>query len=173
MLERIGEFLYKRAINRFRSTNLHKIRDGHFDNLRTVGIVFDASREKDLKALAKFKHDLQQRDREVQVLGFFPTKDEVGHQSFGYFTEEHVNFAKLPKSEIVKQFIARPFDVLINMDASGHKPVNFVCAASQALFKIGPATANPAHYDLMIDLKDNFHAKHYIENIRTTFSQIN
>lgn len=173
MLEQIGQYLYKRAIGRYRSTNLHKIDDGHFENLKTVGVIFDASRTQEHKTVLRLRKDLQERDKEVQLLGYFPSKDAVDHQPFSYFTDEHINFARLPKSDIVKQFIARPFDVLINLDPVGHKPIDYICAASRALFKIGPATANPAHFDLMIDQGDTFNLKQYIDQVRSTFSQIN
>ncbi|MDX1408405.1 MAG: hypothetical protein R3330_09735 [Saprospiraceae bacterium] len=174
MLEKIGNFIYSRAIGRYRSTNLHQIGEGHFENIRSVGIIFNASDPATYETILGLRDRLQQRDKEVQLLGYFPIDEEdVGPQHFGYFTRKHLNFAQLPKSDIVKQFIARPFDVLINLDPQHHKPVAYICAASRALFKIGPGGGNPTHFDLMIDMKESFDLQRYIKDIRHTFNLLN
>jgi hypothetical protein len=67
--------------------------------------------------------------------------------------------------------MATPFDVLINLDTEMYRPVSYIAAASQALFKIGPAEGNHDHYDLMIAThgKD---VNEYIEQIRSVFNKI-
>ncbi|MDX1476970.1 MAG: hypothetical protein R3301_04660 [Saprospiraceae bacterium] len=173
MLEKIGQFVYQRALNRYRSTNLHKIGPGHFENIQTVGIIFAATDQATHRTILGFRNDLQHRDKQVQLLGYYPIDDEVDPQPFAYFTRKHLNFAELPKSDIVKQFVARPFDVLINLDPLNHKPVAYICAASKALFKIGPGGSDPRHFDLMIDMKESFDLKRYIKDIRHTFNLLN
>ena len=173
MLTRIKQILYDLKLKRFRTTNLHLLPDDHFQNIESIGIVFDATPEKDHKFVLKFQNNLKAEGRDVHVLGFFNQKEEPGPQSFSYFNMEGVGFSMTPSSDIAKQFIEHPFDVLINLDYNSNATINYISAASRALFKIGPATGNPNHYDLMIDLGRNYKISHLIKEIRRTFNLIN
>ena len=173
MLTRIKQFLYHLKLKRFQTTNLHMLPDDHFQNIETIGVVFDATPKKDHKSVLKFQNKLKSEGRDVQVLGFFNQKEEPGPQPFSYFNIEGVGFSMTPSSDVAKQFIERPFDVLINLDYNGNATINYISAASRALFKIGAATGNPNHYDLMIDLGENYRISHLIKEIRSTFNLIN
>jgi len=160
-------------MKRYRATNLHLLPDNHFQNISTVGILFDATYENDHKSIVKFKNSLQADGMEVHTLGFFNNKEEPGPQPFNYFNLEGVGFSMTPKSDVAKQFIGHPFDVLINLDYKGNSTINYVSAASRALFKIGPATGNPNHFDLMIDLGDSYQIGKLIREITRNFNLIN
>lgn len=172
MLTRIKQILYNIKLKRYRSTNLHLLPDDHFQNINSIGLVFDATPEKDHKSVIKFQKRLKAEGRDVQLLGFFNQKEEPGPQPFSYFNTEGVGFALTPKSDIAKQFIEHPFDVLINLDYNCNTTINYICAASRALFKIGPASGNPNHFDLMIDLGKDYQMHHFIREIRSTFKLI-
>ena len=172
MIERLKQKLFERAINRFDSTNLEQINSRHFDEIGSVGIIFEASNPAACETVMKFRHDLIHREKEVQILGFFNQKQVLVAMPFNYFTLEHLNFALVPKGDIVRQFIAQQFDVLINLDHESCQPLNYIAAASNAMFKIGPASGNYKHYDLMIDMP-KFELQAFIQEIRHTFNQIN
>lgn len=172
MLDKVKKLLYNRTLRRYASTNLDSIPNGHFKHIEKVGITFNAG-EIDQKVLLAFATDLKNRDKEVRMLGFFDHKQDPGAQHFGYFTQENLTFSGIPKSDVVEQFISREFDVLMNMDYSAHSALNYVCAASRALFKIGPATGDARHYDLMVDMQDRFDLQSYIGEIRQVFNLIN
>lgn len=173
MIDRLRKYLYRRALGRYKATNLHEIEQNHFRNIRSVGIVFNVSEMNDQKPLRQFQSDLINRNKQVELLGFFDVKEQPEAQDFGYFTLQHLNFAGIPRSDITDQFIARRFDVLINMDYTAHPALSYVCAASKALFKIGPATGKTEHYDLIIDMAGRFDLAAYIKQIRQTFNLIN
>jgi hypothetical protein len=172
MIDKVKQLLYNRSLKRYQATNLDNIPNGHFTRVKTVGITFNAG-EIDQDVLLTFTNDLKNRDKDVTMLAFFAQKQDPSPQEFGYFTLGHLSFSGIPKSDVVEQFISREFDVLINMDYNAHPALNYVCAASRALFKIGPATGHARHYDLMIDMQDRFDLDNYIREIRKTFNLIN
>ncbi len=173
MLTRLKQILYDQKLKRYRTTNLHLLPDNHFQNIRQVGVLFDATSEKDHKSVLRFRTQLKDKGLDVHLLGFFNQKEEPGPRDFSYFNIEGVGFAMTPSSDVAKQFIERAFDVLINLDYNGNVTLNFISAASRALFKIGPATGNPKHYDLMIDLGENYQMKQLITEIQRNFNLIN
>ena len=63
--------------------------------------------------------------------------------------------------------------MLVNLDYRQLKPITYIAAASKALFKVCPANGNQAHYDLMVDLGDNYSTKEMIAEFRKTFRMIN
>ncbi len=168
MLTPLRQFLYKNKMKEFRSTNLDAMPEDHFANIRNVGLLFEATDEAK-EAVKLFTKKLKARQKEVEALGFFNTKEEVYPQLFNFFTMAGVGFDMTPTSDIAIQFTQRPFDVLINLVYKAYPPVNYIVAASKAHFKIGPATGDPAHHDLMIDLGNDYTTARLITEIRKTF----
>jgi hypothetical protein len=171
LLSNFRKFLYQRAVRKYKSTNLEQVPDRHFVNIKSVGIVFDANEAKDREAVMAYVERLQNSGMEVWPFGFFDTKIVGVTFPFDFIDVTHLSFAQLPKGDRIREFIQAPFDVLINLDNLLYPPINYICAASQALFKIGPAHGNPDHYDLMIETHEKSLNK-YIEEIRKTFKKI-
>jgi hypothetical protein len=171
LLSNLRKFIYDRALRKYRSTNLQKVSDHHFSNIKSVGIVFDANEAQDREAVMAYVQRLQNSGMDVWPFGFFHTKIDGVTFPFDFIDITELSFAKLPKGERIREFIQMPFDVLINLDTRLYPPINYICAASQALFKIGPAHGNPEHYDLMIETHEQ-HLNKYIEDIRKTFKKI-
>ena len=173
MLTRFRELLHKNKLRRFKTTNLDRIPSGHFNAIRRIGVLFYAGDPKEIEPVLRFRDKLKARNIDVDLVGYYDTKEELEPQPFSYFNESALNFAMIPNSDIVRQFIQQPLDVLVNLDHQLHKPVAYVAAASQALFKAGPATGNHDHYDLMIDLGENYNTQDMIAEFRKTFRLIN
>jgi hypothetical protein len=173
MLTRIKQILYDHKLKRYRTTNLHMLPDNHFQNIETIGIVFDATPEKDHKSVLKFQNKLRSEGMDVHILGFFNHSENPGPRPFSYFNIEGVGFSMTPSSDVAKQFIEHPYDVLINLDYNCNTTINYISAASRALFKIGPATGNPDHFDVMIDLGEKYRINQLISEIQRTFNIIN
>lgn len=163
--------MHDRAMAKFRTTNLNKVPDNHFSEIKSVGIAFLASDAKDREEVLKYADYLKKTGFDVETFGFFNSKIKDITFPFKFIDLTNLSFAYLPLGEQVIEFINKPFDVLINLDTASHKPLNYIAAASKALFKIGPAHGNHAHYDLMIEMHEHDLAR-YIQDIRTTFNKI-
>lgn len=171
LISRLKTFMHDRAMARFRTTNLNKVPDNHFSAIKSVGIVFVATDTKDREVVLKYVEYLKKTGIDVDILGFFDAKIKDVTFPFKFFDLTNLSFAFLPQGEQVSAFVHRQFDVLINLDTATHRPLNYIAAASRALFKIGPAHGNHAHYDLMIEMHQHDLAR-YIQDIRTTFNKI-
>ncbi len=167
----LKKFLHNRAIGKFRSTNLNRLPENHFSTIRSVGVLFEATDAKDREVVLDYSSNLRKSGIEVWPFGFFDSKIKDITFPFDFIDLKSITFAFLPEGERIAKFIATPFDVLINLDTSSHMPMNYIAAASRALFKIGPAHGNHAHYDLMIEMHERDIAG-YIQEIRTTFNKI-
>ena len=171
LLSRLKTFLYRRAIGKYRSTNISKVSENHFKKIRTVGILFDANDTKGREAVIGYRQQLQESGITVSLFGYFNSKVDGITFPFDFIDIRDLSFAYLPEGDRVRQFISTPFDVLINLDTQMHKPMSYMAAASRALFKIGPAQGDHNHYDLMIATEGNDIAL-YIEQIRSVFNKI-
>jgi hypothetical protein len=168
---KLRNYLHERALRKYRGTNIDHAPVDLFNQIKSVGILFDANDARDRDAVLEFTAQLKAEGIDAWPFGFFNSKIEGLTFNFDYIDLNQLSFAYLPKGERIRKFIATEFDLLVNLDTAQYAPVNFIAAASKALFKIGPARGNPAHYDLMIDTAEKDLRKYIIE-IRTTFNKI-
>jgi hypothetical protein len=171
LISRFKVFLYYRALNKFRSTHLSKVKPDHFSKIRRIAIVFDPQNAEHRNVIKEYKHTLEEAGIQVSLFGYLDTKNPGITFDFPCIDQNSLSFAWIPKGQLVADFISTPFDVLINLDQAQHKPVNYICAASQAFFKIGPARGDSRHYDLMIDMQGN-DIRRYLDEMRIIFNKI-
>jgi hypothetical protein len=168
---RLKKFLFNRRIGKYHQTNLSRVPENHFSAINSVGIIFDATDSKVSSIVLAFVDQLRKKEFEVWPFGFFNSRNPGTPVTFDFIDLKQLSFAWIPEGERIQKFIDTPFDVLINLDTSAHRPLNYIAAASKALFKIGPAHGNHAHYDLMVEMHGS-DLERYIQEIRTTFNKI-
>lgn len=171
-LESLRKFLFRRRLSSFNSTNLHKAGEGHFNKIRSIGIVFDATDLDTRERVMLFAKRQKEGGSKVKLLGFFNKKLDDISFSFPYFSLKDINFFYIPKSDAVDEFIREPFDVLICLDLQVQDVILYISAASQAIFKIGPGQEHSRYFDLLVDLKPSEGLEGYIKTIKETFNKI-
>ncbi len=171
LTRRLKTFLYDRAIGKYRETNLNHVRENHFSSIRSIGILFEATDSADREVVLAFANQLRETGIEVWPLGYINSKVDGITFRFDFIDLNQLSFAWLPKGDHVTKFISTSFDVLINLDTEMHKPLNYIAAASKALFKIGPAQGDHKHYDLMVEMPEK-DVSRYIQQIRNVFNRI-
>ena len=172
MLMKLRNLLLERKLQQLKGTNIAETSKDHFERIAKVGMIFNAAIDTAYKSIHGFARNLEKRGLAVQELGYYPTKDIPDVSSFRFFTPEHLRFDLTPKSEIAEEFINTRFDVLINFAHPSPPPIDYVCAASKALFKVGPASENIEYYDLMIDIPGEFTVGKYLDEVRSTLNLI-
>lgn len=168
---KIKDFLFKRALRKYKSTNLNHAPADLFAQIKTVGILFDAAEAKNREVILDYAGKLNSSGITTQLLGFIPSKVNGVSFSFDFIDVKNLSFSGIPQGQAIDNFINNRFDLLINLDTSMHKPLTYIAVASKAFFKIGPAHGEHHHYDLMISMQGNDIAT-YIQEIRTTFNKI-
>lgn len=140
-------------------------------SIRSVGIVWDASRTDDFPILTAFHQKMHEKNIEVKILGYFPAKKLPDkYTAIRYLTclkEKDIDFFYRPKSPEVALFINTRFDVLIDINFNKLFPLVYISSLSVASLKTGLTNDNPekSPFDLMIDLKKNTGIENFLNQI--------
>jgi hypothetical protein len=172
VLEKLKMYIHQRQVERVKTSNLEFVSEGHFDNLHNIGLIFNASHLIQRDIVIDFGTELRNNGKQVKILGYFDKKMEDASFPFDYFSSNDLNFAYIPRSAVITKFIRSPFDILINLDYSGVLAIHYICAASAALFKVGPPDLENTHYDLMIEMNGEPDLRKLIRDIRLTLKKL-
>lgn len=141
------------------------------------GLLVDAAQSDHRATAMQFAEELRKAGSQVKILGFYEGKpDQQQAMPFDIFsTADLSSMSGVPKSEKVNTFIEQPFDVLINLSIHhNHRPLEFISAASHAVFRIGPwyHHVQQSPYDLCIDTGATATLKEWISELMHTLEKI-
>lgn len=122
------------------------------NQLKTLAVLIDASKEINILSLVKVADELGVKSSNLKVIAFKEDYDEKegGIGEANYFGAKGVSSNGSFKSNFLKDFVIKDFDVLINFYSTDHLIINYVAAASQAKFKVGFAAVDHRINDLII-----------------------
>jgi hypothetical protein len=150
-----------------------------FYNIKTIGIVWDASKPEDLKILNHFYQKMSELGKKVNIIGYFPGKilpDQfVANRILTCLKKNEVDFFFRPYNAEVNTFIKQKFDVLIDINFSGQFTLEYITALSQASLKVGLSDPDPVSspFDLMISLKRPINTETYLGQVLHYLEMIN
>lgn len=143
----------------------------NFYHVRTIGIVWDASRPEDFPILSRFHQKMAEQNKDVKIFGYFPGKELPDkYTAIRYFTcmkKDEVNFLYCPVHPDAESFINMEFDILIDLNFINHFPLVYVTSLSRAGLKVGLAGLKPetSPFDLMISMKNPVNMEGYLDQI--------
>lgn len=123
-----------------------------------VGILYLADEEeshsKVRNYVKKLKEDLGLT--RIMALGYFPGKELPFYLhaklNFDAFCLKNLNWYRVPHGNVVQNFIAEEYDILIDLSVHDQYPLQYIMAKSCARFKVGRlGNANSHFLDMMID----------------------
>jgi hypothetical protein len=157
-------------------------RKKHFSNInevRKIGIVWDASKTDDFACLSRFFQKMHESKTDVKILGFFPgTNLPNQYTAIRYLSvikKDELNFFYHPVSHETIAFINNRFDVLIDLNFKKLLPLQYISSLSNAGFKVGlfePETRNTP-FDLMMELKNPVNVEYYLDQVVHYLGMIN
>ncbi len=158
-----------------RKTIAHKF---NFDQLKTVGIVFDASNPEDFELVKRYVVYLREHAKKVKVMGFFSAKQipELTYSKLEYdfFSHKEVNWFGKPTTHIIDNFIAEEFDLLIDLNIHDHFSLKYITALSKAKFKAGKyKEEDESIYDMMIDADNTQTLKYFLRQVDIYITMLN
>ena len=132
----------------------------NFKNVRSIGIVWDASRPAEFVSLSRFHQKMQDIKIDVTIQGYFPGKNLPDqYTAIRYLRcikKDEVNSFYHPDSSETNSFISNHFDILIDINFDKMVPLYYVTSLSRARFKVGlfdnETTESP--FDLMMEIKN-------------------
>ena len=170
--QKVGKWVFQRELK----TNKRTKEVCNLDNAQSIGILYDATSEEQIKMVKPFVSYFFDLKKTVKALGYVNSKQLSFHHTpklqYDFFYQKDLNWYYKPQNYIIDNFVKKEYDILINLCDSSIIPIKYLVASSIAHFKIGIHEENYEIYDLMISLKDDksmeklmHEIKHYINLI--------
>lgn len=151
----------------------------NFQSIKSMGLVWDASRPEEFLFLSRFHQKMADLNIELKIFGFFPGRELPNqYTAIRYLTclkKNELDFFYRPVSKEAISFIEQPFDVLIDIDFQKLFPLVYITSLSKAGLKVGIADTNPetAPFDLMFSFKKPMNLENYLEQVLFYLDMIN
>ena len=153
--QKVGDFFFKRELK----FNPRKRKVHNLHTAQSIGILYDATEREDMMKVSEFVNALFKTKKDVKALGFVNLKELTHHHmpmlQFDFFFLKDLNWYYKPQNYIIKNFVEKDYDILINMCDSTCIPIKYLAGSSQAKFKVGKYEEEIDLYDMMIDVKEN------------------
>ena len=170
--QKVGKWVFQRELK----TNKRTKEVCNLDNAQSIGILYDATSEEQIKIIKPFVSYFFDLKKDVKALGYVNSKQLSFHHTpklqYDFFYQKDLNWYYKPQNYIIDNFVKKEYDILINLCDSSIIPIKYLLASSIAHFKIGIHEENYEIYDLMISLKEDksmeklmHEIKHYINLI--------
>lgn len=168
--KRLQYFLLERKV---RQTPIQR-QPGDYRHSKKIGLLFDATVPENRAIVLDYAQSLRQQKKEVKLLAYYHAKKIEPNFTFKHFTLKELNFWGHPGSDSAsKEFMAKPFDVLVNLFLHEVPALEYISALSAAQLRVGPYTERTYCYDLMIETKDPHHLKQYIQQVDFLLNKMN
>ena len=174
--QKIGNIILAKKIIRIK----RKVYYLNIENIRKIGIVWDASRSEDFSSLSKFQQKMHERNIGVEIIGYYPGEELPGRLTaikyLSCIRKQELSFFYQPVTNDSEKFVIAPFDVLIDINFEKKFPLHYISALSAASFKVGLYDSDERDksiFDLMIELKKPVHIDNYLEMINSGSSDEN
>jgi hypothetical protein len=156
-----------------------KVYYSNINQVKTIGIVWDASRPQDFASLSRFYQKMHDRNIEVRIIGYYSGKELPDqYTALRYLTcirKNEISFFYLPVSQESEFFIKNRFDVLIDVNFDSDLPLSYITSLSASGFKVGLYSTNgsASTFDLMMELKRPVQVETYLTEIVHYLEMIN
>ncbi len=149
-----------------------------FNNAKSIGILYDSTNERNYDIIKKYVKELRETyKKDVLALGYYDKKelpnDRFAKLGLDFFTRKSLNWHYKPIAPIVKNFMVKDFDILIDLHTSNSIIFRYITASTKAKFKIGKYSRLAApFYDFMISIQDGVSLPQFIEQVNHYLNQI-
>ena len=171
--QKVGKWVFQRELK----SNKRTKEVCNLDNAQSIGILYDATSEEQIKMVKPFVSYFFDLKKDVKALGYVNSKQLSFHHTpklqYDFFYQKDLNWYYKPQNYIIDNFVKKEYDILINLCDSSIIPIKYLVASSIAHFKIGIHEENYEIYDLMISLKDDKSMEKLMHEIRHYINLIN
>jgi hypothetical protein len=151
----------------------------NIDNVKNIGLVWDASNPDEFICLSKFYQKMHERKIEVKIIGYFPGKELPDkYTAIRYLTclrRKELSVFYHPASSESEEFIRTEFDILIDVNFEKIFPLQYITSLSNAGFKVGlfESETTDTPFDLMMELKMPVSVEDYLYQVIRYLEMIN
>jgi len=164
---KIAHYLFRKE---FRSHE-RQLKSVGFTDARSIGILYDSTNERNYDIIKRYVKELRDiYKKDVLALGYYDKKelpnDRFAKLGLDFFTRKALNWHYKPIAPIVKNFMSKDFDILIDLHTGNSIIFRYVAASTKAKFKIGKYSRIAApFYDFMISINEAVTLSQFIEQV--------
>jgi len=172
---KIGNIILKNKL-------VHAKRKVHYSNMnqvKNIGIVWDASKTEEFASLSKFYQKMQESHIDVKILGYFSGKNLPNqYTAIRYLTcikKNELNTFYHPVSSETNTFLNNHFDILIDINFNKLLPLQYISSLSNAGFKVGLFESENGNtpFDMMMEIKSPVNVDNYLIQVMHYLEMIN
>ena len=171
--QKVGKWVFQRELQ----TNSRTKEVCNLDDAKSIGILYDATSEQQIKIIKPFVSYFFDLKKDVKALGYVNSKElsycHTPKLQYDFFYQKDLNWYYKPQNYIIDNFITKEYDILINLCDSNTIPIKYLVASSIAHFKIGIHEEDYEIYDLMISLKEDKSIEKLMNEIKHYINLIN
>lgn len=128
-----------------------------FSQINSVLLLWDARQSRtDIEEIKTFGHELRKSGKDITFLTYHPQKklaaDMQANELYRLCCKGDFSLFAAPKSKLLKDLLARPFDLLINGCLTDNEYLRTIAVYSKSKFRVGPYLENDDtnFYELLI-----------------------
>lgn len=179
LLDQIKEWLGRRALLKESGPERTPVAKNLTQAVK-VGIIYLVANEKAHEQVRNYVKKIKEEIgiTKIMALGYFDQKEPPYYLhaklNFDVFSQKDLNWYRIPHGNVVQNFIAEEYDVLIDLTVYDHLPLQYILAKSRARFKVGRQSETNAHFlDMMIDTAGADSLPQLIANVNRYLMMIN
>lgn len=141
-----------------------------YKKAQRIGIAFTNNSKRKLEVITQLARDLKTDGKEVEVLSFCPTQQEIAltADEAKEVRKKDLNLYGKWKTEEINGFIDTAFDYLLHLDLERNKYIDYIFAQSKANCRIGAYLDDDQHhYELIVAPEgEKRNLKEYISELK-------
>jgi len=142
----------------------------NFESATTVGFIFDTSDRQNYQLARDFMEFVEKQNNRIFAVGFATKSDQIAYfpykQGVDYFGLDEVNWYGKPRNPVIKDFLKRNFDILVDLSFSDIFPTVYLFSLSNAKFKITNKSNKSSYADFVIEMSNSGKLEEYITQIK-------
>jgi len=172
---KIGKALLRRKL----SGTKRKVYYSNISMVKSIGIIWDASRPEEFPFLSGFYQKMHERKINVKILGYFPGKELPDqYTAIRYLTcikKSELNLFYHPVSPEISTYLENRFEILIDINFNNLFPLQYISTLSNSGFKVGlfESETIDTPFDLMMEIKTPVDIESYLNQIILYLEMIN
>lgn len=171
MIRRLKESIGEKRLQSAMKIHVRQKEFLNIDDVRTVGIVFDATNADEFEIVKNYVNKLKQMGKRVHGIGFYnakviPQNIYYTKSDFDLFNAKEVKGMGEPESPYIKTFITEIRDILIDINLNNKFPLRYISAMSYAKCKIGiDIPQNKNIHDMLISVEPSAGMEKYLSQV--------
>jgi hypothetical protein len=158
--------------------SMHRqVKAANLNKAASVGIVFDASNEVDLKHIKALVNGLSPSVTKVGIVGYLKGSKKdfsyIGDKNYTFISDEDFNFFMQSNSDELDRFIAWKPEILLILCQDYNYPIHYIAKLSNGGLKVGQSGIYNDSLDFILEMKDKSlpaltkEIVHYLGNLQT------